>query len=59
MKDFKENWLVHPKMRWGICKISPGHSTASDLGLWCETFSQSRKCMKVYRGVTYHEKEKW
>ena len=43
-------------MTWGICKISPGHSTASDLGLWCETFSQSRKCMKVYRGVTYHEK---
>ena len=41
-------------------KFSPEHSKVSELGLWWNSFAQSRKYeLKIHRGVMCHENEEW
>ena len=47
MQNLIENWLVVSKMRRGISKIFTRHLKVSKLGLWFDSFIQSRKCMSV------------
>ena len=48
MQNLKKNWLVwFGKWHEGFGKFSPEYSKVSKLGLWWNTFIQSRKSMSL------------
>ena len=47
IKNLKENWLLLSKMTWGILENFTRALKVSKLGLWWDSFSQSRKRMSL------------
>ena len=60
MQNLKENWHVLSKMTQWIWKFSTEHSKVSKLGLWWDSFIQSRKRMSLkFVKTLFYVGNKW
>ena len=61
IKNLKENWLVLPKMTWGIWQIFTRALESLKIGTLMGFFCPKLKMyeLKIYRGVMCHDNEEW
>ena len=61
IQNLKENWLVAPKMTWGIWQIFTKAVESLKIGTLMVSFCLKLKMyeLKIYRGVICHGSEEW
>ena len=61
IQGLKKNWLVLPKITWGIWNIFPRALESLKIGTWMASFGLNLNIyeLKLYRGVMCHGNEKW
>ena len=61
MQNLKENWLVLPKMTWGIWQIFTRALESLKIGTLMASFCLKLKMyeLKIYRGVICHDNKEW
>ena len=61
VQNLIENWLVLPKMTWGIWQIFTRALESLKIGALIGSFCPKEKMckLKIYRGVMCHENEEW
>ena len=59
--NFKKNWLVVWKIKWGIWQIFIRALKSLKIGTFMRFFSPKLKMyeLKIYRGVMCHNQEEW